>query len=1011
MRAARRGVGPRPACTPACSCGASPVGGRKKTCRGVGVPGRGRGYTCAVMIQLKINQQPVDLPPEGAGLRIDFTQRAQQEFASPRGDASYTIRLPTTRQNRRILGPLAALNLPLSRLRDAPPNPQGLLPAQLTQGGDLLLQGFVRLLSASPTAYELQLLGGNASWGKLLEDRRLPEVDLNAGGWREERWWRNFTICDFFQTLEHTGKYVPGSSPPANPEEAFQLACYPFFVYNDESYANLATTPLPLERLRPATFIGPLLHAHFEEIGYRLESEWLNALAEPDERGEVPGPLILPFAQEEWRISNQLDEDEVQVGARLATDDPAINKLENVVDWDTPTVDLFSELQPFTFNDTTPGTQGIGSGTVLTWRPQRPGRYSLRCRLQLQVLGGGALSGVGVGMYTDQGNVLQNYYAQTLGNVTFVEFDAEFDVRAEHIRPDAAVLFLVLGSAGDVFAEAESWFSIRQVNTVLEGSRYDLRATLPPLTVLELLKDLSAMFDLHFQTDPLRKRVQMEPREWFRQREGLELSPHVLRNEPPAWELFSARYPRRLTWEYPEMNPDEALNALQPPEQTEALPYAAGQLQNPNNATTGRERTELRHLHPVAMEWEPTFGLNLPTVRFSDFPNFRTNIGVRIAAKRVGTALLPVPLTYTAPVDDCNAIAYTSGQTETERYPQAWFQLVGRTLQFGPTATAPGLLELFYRTWFAQLAESRTGSLQLVPNRLPLKLLLNFRQSFLHDGQLLAPEALKNYRPEEPAPLELQVQHLAPFATRIRWLHQPRYALRLPGNGAYARTPNPLPTDWIDQQDVVLSMWLRPAALPALPTVEWGLLRWRDTATNVGFTLALLLNGRVRWRMEDSQGRRNSFEVNTPLVPGQWAHLMLHRRGDDVDQYRGWVNGKRSSANNLQNQKTKHLGGHSSPLELGRLNSTPANDYQGDIGQVLVFRRAPTPWEAAWLWNNGRGNVPENRDALLLWLPNDQPEGNLSRSYYANQPTLELTGLPPASTQAGGGVWVPFAED
>ncbi|MFW5658578.1 MAG: hypothetical protein ACOCZ8_01230 [Bacteroidota bacterium] len=364
---------------------------------------------------LYLNDQLADLPERGAGLTLSYSIRNLRQFGGAMGNTSYTLKLPTSSRNRRIFAHLDELTADLAFAHRYPigaPRPDRLMRMQLFADGQLLMQGFARVLAFSDTSYEIQLLSGNADWGEQFKTRPLSDVDTAAepGSWRHRRWLHTFDLCDYTRTLDATGwfdrNFDDDTATTAEVHAAWQTHCYPPIAYNTFSLKDNPTTPLPFEQLRPAVYVAPLLYAHFTNIGYRLESEWLDGLS----RGENEHPLCLPFVRE--RFSERLGEDNLMVAQlSLSTDDSIANRFRNMLHFDSVDDDSAAEVGTFTYTSSASAPNGWEGGSFQTWLPQRAGRYRISGRYIADgTPGAGNVTGLSVGLLDANGVIITSFW-------------------------------------------------------------------------------------------------------------------------------------------------------------------------------------------------------------------------------------------------------------------------------------------------------------------------------------------------------------------------------------------------------------------------------------------------------------------------------------------------------------------------------------------------------------------------------------------------------------------------
>lgn len=708
------------------------------------------------MIALLVNDTPLDLPPDELGTSLAFSIRNLQKFGTAQGAASLTVKLPATPANVAAFGavqePSVVPDSPADGFRIRERN-----TCRLYDDGQLVLEGFARLLSFSETEYQIQLLGGNAAWGELLRNKPLRDVNLNAAPWKQLRWQLPFTICHYVESLSHTGFVQPdydGTLAAAAAVRAnFQTACYPYFQYNSAPFNGLPAQPLPLTALRPAAFVGPLLQAHFEDIGWQLKSDWLTEQAGPT--GD--DPLVLPFSLENWDRARDIPEEGVlEIQLALSTDGPIADTFGNALDWDTVLLDTPAEVGTYVIDSPPSGGVGLGDRTLQTWIPKRPGVYCLTGRVLAEDVNGASIINFIVDIRRPDGTQAVQLFVKTFNNLSQLDltFEETVTIPPDYIAEGYAVVFSIGGALNSTRPKAGTFVDIRHKAPVIEGATYDLRATLPDLTVLELLKDLTALFNLRFDADPATRTVFMEPYPRFYQDGGPELDPHIDRSEGTAQAFLSAGLPATQLFSYKSDDDDLTLSTL---EEATGEVFGTGTVLNPDATATGERTTELKHVVPTAEESVPFLTAPLPTFRREDFPAFTTKMAPRVLFVRATNLPTTHGIAYAFPVADCNGAAFTSGTYLALVYQRAYFDSPGTRLRFdGPQ----GLLERYYLPEFNALFAGRRVEVAAVLTRISLPELLQFRRIFRLAGQRVVLEKLNRYRPGGPRQVSLELLQL-----------------------------------------------------------------------------------------------------------------------------------------------------------------------------------------------------------------------------------------------------------
>jgi hypothetical protein len=871
---------------------------------------------------------------------------------------------------------------------------------RLLAGGSLVLEGWLRLLAWTAQALEVQLLGGNAAWGLLFKNRPLADVDTQhpPTHWRQRRWWHTFDACHYAHTLTHTGWVSPhyaGGGTPHDDSQAFQCVAYPLVAYNHDALEHLPGAPLPLHHLRPAAFVAPLLHAHFEAAGFRLESEWLRQMSSPNPPPGATPPLVLPFVGDAWAVAHSVDETALRLRARSTAPGATSNRLLVLAtNLTTLDADTLGEWGTLPMADPEPAPNGYGTVNASAWRPTQPGVYRVQ---GLATRNSPTPNPVFFAQVLDAvGTMVHLAYTAPIldalgGQLTF-SFDLHF--RAEWV---AQGLWLAFGQVGALNASslgAESYVEVRRLNQAVEGAAYDVRAALPPLTVMELLNALAAMFHLHFHTHPDTRIVRMEPRDAFLRPGGLNLDNLLDTRQPLRQSLAAAEAAATHEWAYATDRADVAT--------ADQAPYPAAEAWHNPLAHNPESRSTLSAapLAPTAMAWNDEAGILYPSLRNADYPTYRTRHAPRILAYRAGQAAQPFTLSYAAPCPTCPGGALTSGSLVQAHYPQAWFHTLGGTLGFGPTPTAHGLAALHYGTLWHNLARARLLQVPLLPQGHPPGALADFSRLHRLGQQRVQALQLQGYAPAGSAPTTL----LATTQDARHWAPPPRFSrqrwLAFVGPEGRAATPD-APAHWAQPAGIAVALWLWVQALPTHPTGAY--IAGHEAATGTsGWRLVLMPNGSLALQAHHAGGTSLATSA-VPLPTGQWVHVVAHLAQFRASHFALWVDGAPASLAVAQNDDCAALA-PAAPFCLGQpAAALGPQRLQGRMAHVALARAAAPAWVAA-VWAGGSGALPPNPNGLLALWPLAETHGNQANPLWGPRPLL-LTGFPAAHTAQGGIAW------
>lgn len=658
------------------------------------------------MLELRINNQALDLPVSGLAIAFKFVNRNSTNLGERGGAGSYTVSLPNTPRNRAILGPLSSTQY-------TPPVQD--FPCAVYDDGREELTGLFRLLQYDRLEIQGQILSGNLDWASQLGAIKLADVDAGQPFGRAfglppndtaDRWLYFFSRNSPYETYNHTGLNTLFNLPPGASldelHEAFQLAHYPFVFYNENDLYGTATLDglpgggFPVDALRPATFVLPLLQALYEAAGYRFTSQFLERV----HSGEEPGvePLALPFVRAEWIdfpedkgyfLRHRLEAETVTANDRtrvLGFQDPPFPTNFRRLEWNRLTADVLGAAD-MDLQSPSPGRKYRAIVLIptmryrLTWditftvdTPSAVPQDETISLRQVDVANG--INGVELAFFrlekSDPGP--QRWVGEVeidLRDATPGQWLLQWDMNYNS-GPNTAYEV----ATGSFFQVEER----RGLNPVTEGMYYDLRNTLPDMTGTELVTALATVFNGSVDTDTSENVVYFEPQKEFQnQLRRLDLSQVVNRAVDPKYKIDNefARTAYRLLWKEDgdDLTQREYATAADATATTDVnyavvpgagQPYGSFVAPDVSGATVNVQEVEVQSLAasinaevapnrlraillrddnfgPLAYrtEWEPRLGMryvNLSmTVRFAYLGNYPAGFG--LPADTTGTGI------------------------------------------------------------------------------------------------------------------------------------------------------------------------------------------------------------------------------------------------------------------------------------------------------------------------------------------------------------------------------------
>jgi hypothetical protein len=433
-------------------------------------------------IELNINGIIADLPAEGIDIQMTYVNPCAGGFGTISGNKSErSFNLPATKQNDSIFE---------SYWNESQVNPAAVeeKDGAVYVNGVEILSGKVQLKTVEGIGvrydfkgknYQTSFVGNNADWFLLLKDKELGR-DLD---WTAEN-----------HTFDGTTIQSGFNQAPANG--------YAYGVIKLKGWANLESPPntgylVSLFECTPLLYIGHILNKIFNSIGYTLNSTfWANFV---NERYVMPVPLPEKYPQD-------YSEDRLNIIA--IKNIPVTINSTNVYAWD---FDVQTKIPPISnpFQLSVPATLPVsGVGNTGQYTAPNGGFYSFTLRLSTNNVSGTVL--VNITITTTSGSPIPPTY--TIGPVSSgMTYDAT--VIAELEAGDVvefyyAVQVLGIGSV-DITGEVE----VNGEAQITDGSPIDFTYLLNTWKQTDLIKGVTAAFNLCWETDPDLKTVLCEPKD------------------------------------------------------------------------------------------------------------------------------------------------------------------------------------------------------------------------------------------------------------------------------------------------------------------------------------------------------------------------------------------------------------------------------------------------------------------------------------------------------------------
>ncbi|MFW5658579.1 MAG: LamG-like jellyroll fold domain-containing protein [Bacteroidota bacterium] len=578
------------------------------------------------------------------------------------------------------------------------------------------------------------------------------------------------------------------------------------------------------------------------------------------------------------------------------------------------------------------------------------------------------------------------------------QFDEEIEILPEWIDQGYALVMFTANSPDSGINKAGSFIQIERLNEVYEGNMYDLRANLPEVTVLELLKTLTLMFNLHFETDTERRIVRMEPRDNFYTTDGPDISPIVDRSAPLEQELLSASYPRTQRWAYANDRDDTLLDEHK---QRTQRAFAAASLGNPNQTVTDTNDTEARPFSATYAQLETDSGLSVPQfIATPDEPEFRTDFAPRILyvrPRQIEEMRIENRLQDTI----CPSASYSAGVHTFERYQQAYFSGDRLSLRFDDEpGQNRGLLARYYAAEWANLAQARLVKLRARPGVPALRDLLQFRALQSFDGQRYALQRIGRVKPGAAEPFEVTLQRMDVRTRRVDFPFAQQYCLQL--NGGNERVQVTDADTLLTAQYFTCSLWFR--RLSGFGSLQ--VLASQTLASGAGFFMALNGTDHLRIGYSDGVNERGFTSVNS-ITDTDWHYLSFIRRSASPLDWDVLLDGENLAMSTFGAANEQSLVSLQTPIDIG---GDGTNGFIGQIALVHVQHHLISQSEHSHRFNDGQGAMPHDYRRTQLLLPLNQPTGAVCPDEALPPKEATLLNKPAAGTDFGTDTWLPWRE-
>lgn len=392
-----------------------------------------------------------------------------RDLSSRKGSASKTITLPATKKNNSIF----------SYYND--PNTIGLFDVNKRQEGFIdtgagrIIEGGLHLVKARNVdgifnRYEVVIFGNNAEWFSRIKDKSIKDIPLSSFVFTKE------LIEASWELNGNTGEAV-----------------YPLIDYG--AFEDADSNNVVAEDFRPAVFIKPMLISMFKELGYTIESKFLEKQQYRD--------LIMPFTEDKIVVSQDFTEDQA-IDVEAISGQLDIPKQSVVVNYDVGV----DQGDNFNFSDNSYTTKLAGTYEINASLIMGVDGFAVFKRevslevwavtpgvIQPQIIFGTVIT---IPALFDPNGIPNNMFVS--GVLTLPdETNITVRVRSTILSPDYNIDLI----------EAKLTVTPKQLD-FSEDFPFNLASTLPDIKQEDWLKDLIARFGLYLDTDNRRKVITIE---------------------------------------------------------------------------------------------------------------------------------------------------------------------------------------------------------------------------------------------------------------------------------------------------------------------------------------------------------------------------------------------------------------------------------------------------------------------------------------------------------------------
>ena len=472
-------------------------------------------------VDIFINDELADISDaEKLKFAVTYSIAEIQKLNKRQSAHTTTITLPLTATNKKIFGFVDDINSTEGLDQRVQPT------ARVEVNGTEILKGIAKVVSPEiGEGIRINLLGDNSDWHQQLKEKNLQSLDLSS----EDHDYLTTSIIDSWTFDPSLRKYV-----------------YPLINYGGLNLIKNGVPVVNVEDMHPAVHIRSLVEKIFQEIGYKINSEFLNS--------DFFNRLFLPFTNETFIAESGFTDDKLfraKTSADLVT-----TEANKIVTFDDITGDGFddgSNLGTLSFAGLVGTTYTVTENAIMD--------FIFEGELEILL----AAQNTRVGIHFVKNGTLATGTRLTGWLHQFVSLPNVGD-KVKYKRSTGFINVFV-GDVISVYIESNRINDITKLNSgavfynrvksvMVAGQNVSLEENLPDETQLSFMQGLKHLFNLYFVTDPITRTVTMEPEDDFYLDTSENWTDKIALDKKMSLKFLGNEFKREITFSYKDDSSD-----------------------------------------------------------------------------------------------------------------------------------------------------------------------------------------------------------------------------------------------------------------------------------------------------------------------------------------------------------------------------------------------------------------------------------------------------------------------